>query len=243
MPYNPSNEAGQLHGRSSLSDSAEDRNNAEGYYHLARKRIGLLENGLVACQCHLLSGIYLMYTSRPLQAYSSFHNAASMLSLYLKGKASVWDRESGTPPAAVSSDRRLEQRLYWTILKTECEVKVHLGLPQSDLCSLSYPYLFPSPPTPSSPVQGSQDPGLALAPTPASGTTVSSGWPTIASRSSNGHYEEQSWFYYLSEIALRRLENRTLNAFYKTDQSAWLSTDLQVLINAAEDIEARLTSW
>ena len=122
------------------------------------------------------------------------------------------------------SERRLEQRLYWTVLKSECEIRVQLDLPQSNLCKLDYPFLFPSPPSHGSPVES-----------PASIPSTSSQRLQQA--------EEQSWFYYLSEIALRRIENRVLNAFYKEDHQYWLHTDLSVMMSAAEDIEIQMETW
>lgn len=238
-PHDPSYEGRQLH--RSVDEEFDRRNIAEAYYQLARKRLGLLDGSLMACQCYLLSGIYLMYSIQPIQAWSAFHNAASTYSLYLKGKAGLWEGNDAPASTSKSSERRLEQRLYWTCLKSECEIRSELDLPQSDLCDLKYPYLFPSPPTPSSPVNISQDD--LYVPTPASDTTIPSHLHSVSSSSSYQSLEEQSWFYYLSEIALRRIENRVLNTFYREDHYTWSSVNMQVMINAAEDIEGQLTAW
>jgi len=180
----------------------------------------------MAGQCHMLSGIYLMYTLKPLEAWTAFHQAGSIYSLHLKRQAALQERNSGMDidVTDAQSERRLEQRLYWTVLKSECEIRVQLDLPQSNLSKLDYPFLFPSPPANGSPVES-----------PASIPSTSSQRLQQA--------EEQSWFYYLSEIALRRIENRVLNAFYKEDHQYWLHMDLSVMMNAAEDIEIQMETW
>ena len=182
-----------------------------------------------------------MYTMRPLQGWSAFHQAGSVYSLYLKGQASLRERSDKSSAITRPSERRLEQRLYWTVLKSECEVRTQLDLPQSDLCKVGYPHLFPTPPTPPSPVRSPQE---AFRPqTPVSTTTASSQILSMASCSSQQNSEEQSWFYYLGEIALRRIENRVLNVFYKEDHHSWSRMDIETMIYAAEDIEAQLAIW
>jgi len=44
--------------------------------------------------------------------------------------------------------RRLEQSLYWSCFKSECEFRVELPLQQSEISLGEYPDLFPSPPSP-----------------------------------------------------------------------------------------------
>ncbi|PVH85961.1 hypothetical protein DL98DRAFT_511047 [Cadophora sp. DSE1049] len=227
-PYIPSSEISSLSGsgRTSLDDTSDLLQTGNAFYQVARKRFGLLDQSIMAGQCHMLSGIYLMYTLKPLEAWIAFHQAGSTYSLHLKRQAALQERNSGMDIDVTDSqsERRLEQRLYWTVLKSECEIRVQLDLPQSNLCKLDYPFLFPSPPSNGSPVQS-----------PAS----------IPSTSSQRlqHAEEQSWFYYLSEIALRRIENRVLNAFYTEDHQYWLQMDLSVMMSAAEDIEIQMETW
>lgn len=241
MPFDPTDEAGQLHGRSSIEESANCRQMAEAYFQAARKRIGLLETGIVTSQCHMLTGIYFFYIMRPLQGWSAIHQAGSTLSLYLKSRAASQSWIDSPQHAHDLSERHLEQRIYWTVLKSECEVRTELDLAQSDLCKLEYPYLFPSPPNPPTPVQ--MPDSSVSAPTPASITTPSSQGLSTASSSSYQKDEEQSWFYYLSEIALRRIENQILNTFYRADHSSWTQVDAQSLICAATSIEEQLETW
>lgn len=94
------------------SNSIEDANDyptAEDYYVAAQKRVGLLKTSIIASQCCFLTGVYEMYSLRPLRAWSSFNRACVTLQTYLMAKA----RSVG--PAS----ERLERRLYWSCLKSE----------------------------------------------------------------------------------------------------------------------------
>lgn len=243
---------GLLSGRTSLDDTFDLLETGDTFYQVARKRLGLLDQSIMAGQCHMLSGIYLMYTLHPLEAWSAFHQAGSVYSLYLRSQAALQERRSNggvdvdVPPSQSTLERRLEQRLYWTILKSECEIRVQLDLPQSDLCKLDYPFLFPSPPTPGSPAAESPEDHQGQGPASTASTSTSSQLLSLAASTStcaSQRAEEQTWFYYLSEIALRRIENRILNAFYKDDHQHWLQMDLAIMVSAAEEIEAQMESW
>lgn len=86
-----------------------DRALADAYYAAARKRIGLLDpSSLPYLQARFLSGVYEMYTLRPLDAWHSFHSACSAMQLYLQKRAPGNDEI-----------RDLEQRVYWSCLKSE----------------------------------------------------------------------------------------------------------------------------
>ena len=180
-----------------------------------------------------------MYTLRPLEAWLAFHQAGSTYSLYLRRQAAMSDEAIDL--VHDTKQKRLEQRLYWTVLKSECELRETLDVPQSDLCKLSYPYLFPSPPTPLSPVRSPEE-ALNFQ-TPASSTSMPSQVQSTSSMTSYQQTEEQSWFYYLSEIALRRIQNRVLNAFYRQDHRSWAQMNMSDMISIAENIETQLTIW
>lgn len=55
--------------------------------------------------------------------------------------------------------------------------------------------------------------------------------------------EEQSWFYYLSEIALRRIENRILRFFYHDDNGSWDHSDIHSMVAIVGNIEVELQNW
>jgi hypothetical protein len=84
---------------------------ADVYYTAARKRIGLLDTAsLEYLQTTFLSGVYEMYTLRPLVAWHSFHAACSSMQLYFKSR---------DPQLESNETRNLEQRLHWSCFKSE----------------------------------------------------------------------------------------------------------------------------
>jgi hypothetical protein len=122
-------------------------------------------------------------------------------------------------------------------------MRVEIELPVSALGAIDYPYLFPSPPNASSPasdsitVSGEFQQQSSFSPA----ATLS-----VASRrydSSIVPNQDQSWYYYLSEIALRRIANRVLNTFYKEDMNSWFSMHIPSMVTIANDFEIQLTQW
>jgi hypothetical protein len=102
----------------SRSDSdSQSRVEAESYYQSAQRRLGLLTRGLRASQCHLLSGIYCMYTLRPVEAWHSFYHASTLCLVHMKLRGNANCSEN----LVESSDaqKSLEQRLFWSCLKSE----------------------------------------------------------------------------------------------------------------------------
>ena len=111
-------------GDSSIDD-ARNYSTAEAYYTAARKRIGLLDNSVLAVHATFFLGIYQMYSLRPLKAWTSFHQACLLFQTYL---------HSPRRQEADRATRRLEQRLYWSCLKSECEMRDEVDtLPPSGL--------------------------------------------------------------------------------------------------------------
>lgn len=162
------------------------------------------------------------------------------------------------PQRSTSVDRktrRLEQSLYWSCFKSECEFRVELPLHQSEISLGEYPDLFPSPPSPvNTDSHGAAQPaGVGRAPSVTSTASLNqiSGYDTAsimndeaselrqhAARLCN---EEESWYYYLTEIALRRIGNRIINTFFKQESSSWLT--IKPLLRMAKEFEAQVSSW
>lgn len=92
----------------SLQDTY-DYGTAEAYYLAARKRLGLLDYTISAAQCFFLTGVYEMYTLRPLKAWGSFSRACEVLQIYFRG-------QNGQ---AFYSSEGIVSRLYWSCLKSE----------------------------------------------------------------------------------------------------------------------------
>ncbi|KAK4901949.1 hypothetical protein LTR49_027134 [Elasticomyces elasticus] len=53
--------------------------------------------------------------------------------------------------------------------------------------------------------------------------------------------EEESWYYYLTEIALRRIGNRVINTFFRKEPSAWL--DVRPLLRIALEFDTQVSAW
>jgi hypothetical protein len=152
---------------------------------------------------------------RPLKAWMSFNQACTIFQTYLHTRA----RQEAT-----RGTRRLEQRLYWSCLKSECEMRDEVDLPPSGLAKANHPDVFPSPPG------GTPEPE-------ASGE---------ASHSPSAHRQadvEKSWYYYLSEIASRRLKNRILTVLHSGSPFSWQLAPLSKLYRLAEELDSQVQRW
>ncbi|KAI9167955.1 hypothetical protein HJFPF1_04098 [Paramyrothecium foliicola] len=215
---------------SSIRSQQDDLRAGEGYYHLAQKRFGLLQLGIVASQCYFLAGVYKMYTMHPIIAWSHFQSATKAYHLHLECKARQPQQEE--TPFMSSKGRHLEQRLYWSCYKTECELRAELNLPNSSLVDVQNPELHPSPPT-------FNVDEMAVSP-----ETGGSGSRNLISASPiSQQQKEQTWFYYLTEITLRRMANRVLNMLYTESHVAWTEECVRANIHAAEQFEQQLDEW
>lgn len=202
-----------------------------------------------------------MYTLRPVLSWQYFFHASTFLQLHLKTTYGVGERHIVIPKASPESlsatdrkTKRLEQSLYWSCFKSECEFRVELPFPQSELSLGEYPNLFPSPPSPKS-----TDNSGTAASLPIYGNTFGNNgiafgsldsfhpyWNTIDERELRRHAqqlynEEESWYYYLTEIALRRIGNRIINSFFCQDRSAWLN--IKPFLRIAQEFEVQVSSW
>lgn len=95
------------------------------YFSAAKKRLGLVmsSNKLIAVQCLFLAGIYHMYTMNQFAAWKMFNAASVSCEGYLhrKERAKAAEVSGGTLSMFSSSEptRHLEQRIYWSCLKSE----------------------------------------------------------------------------------------------------------------------------
>ncbi|KAH8694612.1 hypothetical protein BGZ61DRAFT_588540 [Ilyonectria robusta] len=224
----------------SLNTSAYDLQLSAYYYSLARKRIGLLGSTIIRSQCYLLSGVYLMYALRPLEAWHDFVQASTTYYTYLQGR--MRSAASHGDGVQVSRTRRLEQRLYWSCFKSECEIRVELSLPESTLAALQYPDLFPSPPVEETDPSPSPS-TTAFDPSYSDFASPSSGGSQKRHTESMNESQQHSWYYYLTEIALRRIGNRILNALYKNGNVPGYGVPVMEMLEIAADFEKQLGQW
>ena len=177
-----------------------------------------------------------MYTLRPLLAWSEFQSASRSYFLYLHCQARQTSVVANFPQA--SKRRRLEQRLYWSCYKTECELRAEIDLPNSSLADLHYPDMHPSPP----------DMPEEDAPSPSFVNESLNGRKSVQGLAESKsivsqQQQEQIWFYYLTEITLRRIANRVLNTLYSTDHTSWTDDAIPYMVKAAEEFELQLQEW
>lgn len=251
------------------SSSDTQLREGEAFFMMACRRIGLLRYSVIGSQCHFFAGgtltktpflaklyfslilvalvlVYLMYTFRSLSAWNHFYQASTFYRLRLRlidglDTSAYVGEQQGTTVV-----QRLEQSLYWSCFKSEVEIRVELPLPQSAIAEYEYPALFPTPPTLPEEYSKHRD--------QTSDSTNSeslhglpdvdqSGLPSwgICNHISKLFNEEQSWYYYLTELALRRIGNRVLNAFYREEPSTW--SNIKPLIPIALEFEAQINTW
>ncbi|TQN65581.1 hypothetical protein CSHISOI_09840 [Colletotrichum shisoi] len=203
--------------RSSSSNST-DPDTAQAYYLAAKKRMGLIEPSLLQVQCLFFFAVFEMYTLHPLQAWFYFNQAC------VQFKSLLWRRSQRRNPLNISQKtRRLEQRLYWSCMKSECELRCEIPLPLSGITSLGYPDLFPSPP--------SEVASPAAQPS------------ALDILEDDIHPEEEkSWFYYLAEISSRRMINRAISVFGYNGQQAWVQ-DVARVVEKCEEFDGHINVW
>ena len=94
-----------------------------------------------------------------------------------------------------------------------------IDLTPTSLCTVVYPDAFPSPPDESMPFDG------------ADGNWLADEFEPVF---------QQSWFYYLSEIAYRRISNRITHTLYSEPPTAWLAYPRGQLYRLAQELEAQV---
>ena len=261
----------------SRSVFARELEHGDSYFLVASRRLGTLKHTLLGAQCHFLAGgkssalseiailtspVYLMYTMRPLLSWQYFYHASILFQLHLKtihgihGTSGILEVPAAHLSAMDRKQRRLEQCLYWSCFKSECEFRVELPLPQSEIGSFQHPNLFPSPPSPAAPVMADQhvspqSAGYDTFSPPESMHTHSSRLPSdpqqlneerlLKQHSKQLCREEESWYYYLTEIALRRIGNRIINTFFRQEPTSWLN--VRPLLRIAQEFDVQVSSW
>ncbi|RHZ70707.1 hypothetical protein CDV55_103909 [Aspergillus turcosus] len=221
---------------------------AELYFHASQRRIGALycENSLLAAQCAFLTGVYLMYTMRIMAAWKAFVQAGTQCLGYFASRGLIDTRSDSnirnrdkavaehSNPEASSDPRALEDSLYWSCLKSEVELRLELGLPGSGVNSAQYPHIFPS-------VPNLEDPeAIHLA-----GTLPGS---TPSFETDKAHLVT-GWFFYLGEIALKRLTYRILLYRYgnqdgsKRNKTAQQSDSDHDLRRSVMEFDLQLDQW
>ncbi|RSL57025.1 hypothetical protein CEP53_006608 [Fusarium sp. AF-6] len=202
-------------------------NRAELYFQMAQRRIGMLyhSNCLMAAQCSFLTAVYLMTTFRIMAAWKEFSQAGSQcVGLLVAGGSLDEEGQAKSPETEGMSvgEQQMEESLYWSCLKSELELRTELGLPGSILNDMQYSHLYPSPPGPSQLVTDRMGP--------------------------ESEHLEKGWFFYLAEIALRRIMNEALSARYRVGSwyyttSWWATSGVDGFRGHVDEFRAKLNTW
>ncbi|CAP92980.1 Pc16g03100 [Penicillium rubens Wisconsin 54-1255] len=190
------------------------------FLSMARKRISTayLDDTLLGVQCLCLFGIWYQYNIEPIPGWKMFRTASMLWQTYR-----LKHREGKTVRSA--QEESLEQRLYWTCLKSEWYSIHHTPQILTQLADIQYlsdfPYSLPSFPT----RQPSND---------------SAGW--VFSNPSSTDLEAASSYYYLAEIFLRRLLNRARNAVRVLSPDIDPPT-INTLAETLTQLEGQLQQW
>ncbi|GFF56926.1 oleate-activated transcription factor 1 [Aspergillus udagawae] len=194
---------------------------AQSLYTAAQKRIGSVfcSGGLREAQCLFLSGVYMMSIFQREHAWRYFLQALACCQQFSFLRPG---NRSGVP---LQSNRIAEQAIYWSAWKSEREIRLDLQAPDFALSQAElaiYPPFFPTPPESHEVIPASDPTAMAM--------------DEIAQR------ERLAWYFYLSEISLRRLHFRVASSFLHVPVSPE-SDLLEELAKATEEHEEQAQEW
>ncbi|KAL4866441.1 hypothetical protein BDV12DRAFT_133173 [Aspergillus spectabilis] len=165
--------------------------NAQALFQAAQRRMGALmvstreEDDLLAPQCLLLAGLYMMCMLQPFLAWRFFTQAlaACQRSAFLQRMYTSDEHGDSihTSQGAIAGRESREQAVYWSAWKSERELRQCFRLPDFPAAGETghlYPPLFPTPPA------------------------------TVSDDLVGEQRQQSSWLFYLAEISLRRLMSR-----------------------------------
>lgn len=191
---------------------------SESYFKAAQKRLGLCmaSPGIIEAQCLFLAGVYLMHVFKPFDAWRFFSQALACCQGFdFLTRAASERADANQNHADFPAE---QQAIYWSAWKSEqeirCALKPHDFSPPGGLRGM-YPMFFPTPPSPSE-AENTRNADTA-------------------------HREQVSWFFYLTEISLRRLSSRMASEMLEIAQQA--DDVLQSLADALPEFKSELTAW
>ncbi|KXH41359.1 hypothetical protein CNYM01_10773 [Colletotrichum nymphaeae SA-01] len=191
-----------------------NRHLASRYWSVAEKRLGFSMGspGWESVQCLCLAGIWHMYNMDPLQAWKCFSMASNTWYTTSLTNKLTMPAKAETPefPQSLS----MEQILYFTCFKSECELAFELSLPGSILAGVDYPYSLPTPPTLG--VMNLDNKALMM--------------------------EQRSWYYYLAEISARNLIDRFTQAQKRCPPHP-TEHGIDRMLEVFEVFDAQLSDW
>lgn len=191
---------------------------SKSYFRAAERRLGncLTKSGILEAQCLFFAGVYEMCIFRPFDAWRLFSQSLACCQNFTFLKIS--NPSTDTSPSLMTLDDSLqvaEQSVYWSAWKSESELRTHLSLPDfpSSRSEVLYPPFFPTPPSPTHAYGESDQQGTS--------------WQR----------HSMSWYFYLTEISLRRLMSRMINDVLNTNAR----TKASLMDKLADSLPDRLT--
>ncbi|EAW06265.1 putative C6 finger domain protein [Aspergillus clavatus NRRL 1] len=171
----------------------------------------MMRNSVIAAQCVVLASAYLFYLVRPLEAWTLLSNASMKLQLLF-----------GDPARVPLQWRELSVRVYWNALLYESDLLAELDLPHSGI--IHFEELVDLPGGFEEEVEEDED------------DIENSDRESAPVNGSAGR--EELW-YFLAEIALRRLLNRVSHLLYQKDSSLTLGS----LGPIVSELDFQLSQW
>ncbi|KAH6892564.1 vegetative cell wall protein gp1 [Thelonectria olida] len=197
-----------------------NKDTCQAYYLAAKKRLGLMQPSLLYIQCLFFCGVLEMNFLEPLRAWNYFNLSC------VHFRNLLWRQrhtQTGSVGEVSNERRRMEQRLYWSCMKSEYELRCEIPFPASGINQFGFPNMFPSPPNELSSSPPTQD-GMGNA-------------PDIMNQD-----EERSWFYYLAEISFRRMMNRAFAVLGGKGEAGWIQ-DIQENLQHCRSFNEQLDVW
>ncbi|KAE8151505.1 hypothetical protein BDV25DRAFT_152627 [Aspergillus avenaceus] len=171
----------------------------------------MMRNSVLAAQCIILASAYLFYLVRPLEAWTLLSNASLKLQLLL-----------GDPSRIPFYWKELSVRVYWNALLYESDLLAELDLPHSGIVHFEELIDLPG---------GFEE----------EDDDDEEGFEGEPDETEAGHEpmgRDELW-YFLAEIALRRLLNRVSHLIYQKDNPPTLGS----LGPIVSELDFQLSQW
>ncbi|OJJ50444.1 hypothetical protein ASPZODRAFT_56188 [Penicilliopsis zonata CBS 506.65] len=170
-----------------------------------------MRNSVLSAQCMILASAYLFYLVRPLEAWSMLSNVSMKLQLLF-----------GNPSRVPPQWKEMSVRLYWNALLYESDLLAELDLPHSGIVHfeelVDLPGGFEDDEEEDEDEDAEEDGDHAVMTEPIG--------------------RDELW-YFLAEIALRRLLNRVSHMIYQKDNTLTLAS----LGPIVSELDFQLTQW
>lgn len=178
----------------------------------------MMRNTVFSTQCMVLASAYLFYLVRPLEAWTLLSNVSMKLQLLF-----------GSPNRIPNQWRELSVRVYWNALLFESDLLAELDLPHSGIVHFEERVDLPG---------GFEDEGAEDEEDEEDGDNDQGKEIRATGFREEAAGREELW-YFLAEIALRRLLNRVSHIIYQKDRTHTLSS----LGPIVSELDFQLSQW